>query len=86
MEATFSGTPGPINAVVGTLVCNPGTETQAILDTPATVLSARGDAELSFRLSVPTGCTNPVFLIRIPQGGLRWIATGVIPVTDNSFG
>jgi hypothetical protein len=81
-----SGTPGPINSVVGTLVCNPGTTTQAILDTPATDLSPKGDAELSFRLNVPATCANPVFLIRIPQAGLRWIATGAIQVTSNAFG
>lgn len=81
-----SGTPGPINSVVGTLVCNPGTATQVILDTPATDLSPKGDAELSFRLNVPTGCASPVFLIRIPQAGLRWIATGAILTTGNAFG
>ena len=71
-----TGTPGPINSVVGTLVCNPGTATQAILDTPATPLSTKGNADLSFRLSVPTTCANPVFLIRLPAAGLKWIATG----------
>lgn len=81
-----SGTPGPINSVVGTLVCNPGTATQAILDTPATELSARGNAELSFRLTVPAVCASPVFLIRIPQAALRWIATGAVPVTGFGFG
>jgi hypothetical protein len=81
-----SGTPGPINSVVGTLVCNPGTATQAILDTPATPLSLRGNADLSFMLNVPAGCASPVFLIRIPQAGLRWIATGAVPVTLKAFG
>jgi hypothetical protein len=81
-----SGTPGPINRVVGTMVCNPGTVTQAILDTPATGLSPKGDAELSFRLNVPAECGNPVFLIRIPQAGLRWIATGTVPVTSPASG
>jgi len=76
-----SGTPGPINSVVGTLVCNPGTDTQVIIDTPAVDLSSTGDAELSFPLSVPPACSNPLFLIRIPQAELRWIATGTVPVT-----
>lgn len=76
-----SGTPGPINSVVGTLVCNAGTGTQAIIDTPAVELSAAGNAELSFRLTVPVGCANPLFLIRIPQGGFKWIATGTVPIT-----
>ncbi len=81
-----SGTPGPINSVVGTLVCNPGTTTQAVLDSPATPLSSTGNADLSFRLTVPSACANPVFLIRIPQAGLRWIATGTSPVAGNGFG
>jgi len=76
-----SGTPGPINSVVGTLVCNAGTATQAAIDTPATELSAAGDAELSFRLTVPAACNNPLFLIRLPQAALKWIATGTVPVT-----
>jgi len=81
-----SGTPGTLNSVVGTLVCNPGTATQAILDTPATPLSAKGNADLSFRLSVPATCANPVFLIRLPQAGLKWIATGAGVDTGNGFG
>jgi hypothetical protein len=76
-----SGTPGPINSVVGTLVCHPGTASQAILDTAAVELSPQGNAEGSFRLNVPAGCASPVFLIRIPQAGLRWIATGAVPIT-----
>jgi len=80
---TASGTPGPIVSVVGTLVCNAGSNTatgagaQAILDTPAVDLSSTGNAELSFKLAnVPPKCSTPLFLIRIPQFGLRWIATG----------
>ena len=76
-----SGTPGPIDSVVGTLVCNAGTATQATVDTPATGLSADGNADLSFRLTVPAVCAKPLFLIRLPQAGLKWIATGTIPVT-----
>jgi len=55
-----------------------------IVDTPAVDLSSTGDAELSFRLSVPPVCSDPLFLIRIPQVGLRWIATGTVPVTRHS--
>jgi hypothetical protein len=77
-----TGTAGPINTVVGTLVCNPGTPNQAILDTAPVDLSPDGNAELSFKLNVPTGCASPLFLIRIPQAGLRWIATGAVPVTS----
>src|SRR6266446_10308720 len=39
----FSGTPGPITAVTGTLVCNPGAG-QTNLDTASVPLDAQGDA------------------------------------------
>ena len=81
----FSGTPGPINSVVGTLVCNAGTTTQATADTPATPLSADGNADLSFRLTIPVGCSKPLFLIRLPQAALKWIATGTVPVTSSGY-
>jgi len=81
-----SGTPGPINSVVGTLVCNPGGNgangpAQVTVDTPAVTLNPLGNAELSFRIDVPQTCANPLFLIRIPQFGLRWIATGAVRTT-----
>ena len=79
-----SGTAGPINSVVGTLVCDPGAPNQAILDTTPVDLSPKGNAELSFKLKVPAQCSSPLFLIRIPQGGFRWIATGAVPVTSST--
>jgi len=78
--AVFSGTPGPISAVTGTLVCNAGDQTQTVLDTPAVSLSAHGDARFSGSIAgVPASCGNPIFLIRIatPAGAAGlWIATG----------
>ena len=77
----FSGTPGPVTAVTGTLVCDAGTAGETPFDTPSVPLDAQGDANFSGQLSgVPTtGCGNPIFLIRIAQpagaAGL-WIATG----------
>jgi hypothetical protein len=74
-----SGTTGPINSVVGTLVCNPGTNAQALVDTAAVPLSSRGNADFSGHVSgIPSTCENPLFLIRIPQFGKRWIATGAV--------
>jgi hypothetical protein len=74
-----SGTPGPVTAVTGTLVCNPGTTTSSILDTRAVSLSTQGDAHFAGQISgVPATCENPLFLIRIaaPAGAAgRWIAT-----------
>ena len=80
-----SGTPGPVKSVVGTLVCNPGNAgggTETAIDTPATTLSADGNAELSFRLTVPVVCNSPVFLIRVPAG--KWIATGTKPASGSN--
>ena len=79
-----TGTTGPITSVVGTLVCNPGEDGQAIVDTPAAALNPAGDAELSFQVNVPRTCANPLFLIRIPQFGRRWIATGALRTTRSN--
>ena len=78
-----TGTTGPITSVVGTLVCNAGGDSangpaQVTVDTPAVTLNPLGNAELSFRINVPQTCTDPLFLIRIPQFGLRWIAAGAV--------
>ncbi len=75
-----SGTTGPVIAVLGTLVCNPGSPvgtTEAAVDTQAVSLSPGGDADLTFKINVPAVCTHPVFLIRVPAG--RWLATATKP-------
>jgi hypothetical protein len=76
---TFSGTPGPITAVTGTLVCNPGAG-QTNLDTAQVPLDAQGDAHFKGTIAnIPNPCGNPIFLIRIAQpvgAAGRWIATG----------
>ena len=76
---TFSGTPGPITAVEGTLVCNPGAG-QTNLDTASVPLDTQGDAQFTGTIAnIPNQCGNPIFLIRIaaPAGAVgRWIATG----------
>jgi hypothetical protein len=89
-----SGTAGPINQIVGTLVCNPGSsnlnQPQAILDTPPVTLSLDGNANFNGELTdqVPFGCDSPLFLIRIgPAFGEfagRWLATGVEPYAGHS--
>ena len=53
-----TGTAGPVTSVVGTLVCNPGTADQTILDTSAANLSSAGNAELSFKLNIPPTCNT----------------------------
>ena len=83
--ATFSGTPGPITAVRGTLVCNAGAGNQTVFDTAAVPLNVHGDAQFSGNFAggqIPGTCGNPIFLIRIvqPAGAAgRWIATGANP-------
>ena len=77
----FSGTPGPVTGVTGTLVCNPGNDdAQALVDSPEVPLSATGESTFSGHVGpIPPVCSNPIFLIRIatPAGALgRWIATG----------
>jgi len=83
----FSGTPGPVSAVTGTLVCNPGEAAQTILDTDPVSLSAQGDARFSGQITgVPATCANPLFLIRIntPAGAAGlWIATGAERFVDD---
>jgi hypothetical protein len=87
---SFSGTPGPVDSVTGTLVCNPldpdGHPTGApevVLDTDVVPLSAQGDAHSSGNIgTVPATCGNPLFLLRIAtpatQAVGRWIATGAV--------
>jgi len=72
-----SGSPGAVNSVIGTFVCNAGSPagtTETVVDTPATALSSVGNAALTFKVNIPSVCNNPVFLIRVPAG--KWIATG----------
>src|SRR5262245_288674 len=77
----FSGTPGPVASITGTLVCNPGDPAQErALDTTPVPLDARGNALFSgFIQNIPTMCGNPLFLIRIASPAAaagRWIAPG----------
>jgi hypothetical protein len=83
-----SGTPGRVDQVEGSLVCNPGTTDEAILTTAPVPLSSRGDAEFSGNIgSVPSPCANPLFLVRIgpdfPAAGERWIATGAVRISGD---
>ena len=70
--AQFSGTPGPITDVMGTLVCNAVDATQntpgssKIANTPSVPLNAQGDAEFSGTIqNIPAPCNNPLFLVRV---------------------
>jgi hypothetical protein len=79
----FSGTRGDLTQVKGTLVCNPGTAAQAVLDTDAVPFSEQGGAQFAGNLgTVPIPCANPLFLVRLPANN-RWIATGAVRVIGN---
>jgi hypothetical protein len=75
----FTGTPGPVTSVKGTLVCNAGAASQAVIDTAAVTLDPYGNAEFrgSLASTPPSSCTNPLFLIRVPGPNL-WIGTGAV--------
>jgi hypothetical protein len=79
-STTSTGTPGPVTAVTGTLVCVAADKTQTNLDTTPVSLDAQGDAYFSGHIQgVSASCGNALFLIRIaaPAGAAgRWIAAG----------
>jgi hypothetical protein len=82
-----TGTPGPIDQVEGSLICDAGSTNQTIFTTAPVPLSAQGNADFSGTFGTSPGtCTNPLFLIRIgpdrPGANQRWIATGAV----RSFG
>jgi hypothetical protein len=84
-----SGTPGTVTSVKGTLVCNPGTAGQVVIDTPAVPLDSKGDAQFlppvqtvgDLVTALPSPCTNPLFLIRVVPEDV-WIATGAVRITS----
>ena len=84
-----SGTPGPVTSVKGTLVCNPGTAGQVVIDTPAVPLNSKGDAQFlppaqsvgDLASALPSSCTNPLFLIRVVPKDV-WVATGAVRITS----
>src|SRR6266436_1921924 len=54
-----SGTPGPVTAVTGTLVCNAGTTTATVHDTAPASLNVNGDAHFAGQIAgVPATCNN----------------------------
>ena len=82
-----TGTPGGVNQVEGSLICDAGQKDQTIFTTLPVPLDARGNAEFSGTFDAPPAtCNNPLFLIRIgpdlPGANQRWIATGAV----RSFG
>jgi hypothetical protein len=86
-----SGTPGPVNSVTGTLVCNTGAATQTVRDTTEVRLTAEGNAHFRGEITgIPGVCENPAFLVRIgpsfPVAAAvgRWLATGAVRSTGET--
>jgi len=80
-----TGSVGPVDQVEGSLICNAGTNAQAILTTSPVPLTSTGNAEFSGNIGeVSSTCANPLFLVRIgpdlPGAHQRWIATGAVRV------
>src|SRR5882672_11077393 len=81
------GTPGSVDQVEGSLICDAGQKDQTIFTITPVLLNAQGNADFSGTFNTTPGtCTNPLFLIRIgpdlPGANQRWIATGAV----RSFG
>ena len=81
--SAVSGTPGPVTAVRGTLVCNASFGSNGeVLDTTPVPLNVHGDAHFSgYIQNIPASCGNPIFLVRVAVPGSQedklWIATGI---------
>jgi hypothetical protein len=86
-----TGTPGPVDQVEGSLICDAGQKDQTIFTTTPVPLNAQGNADFSGTFNTTPGtCTNPLFLIRIgpdlPGANQRWIATGAVRSFGDSNG
>src|SRR3984957_20701987 len=85
-----TGTPGGVNQVEGSLICDAGQKDQTIFTTLPVPLAARGNEEFSGTFDVDATCKNPLFLIRIgpdlPGANQAWIATGAVRSFGDSDG
>jgi hypothetical protein len=84
------GTPGPVTAVKGTLVCDvdgsASDGNSVLLDTASVPLSATGDAQFSGHIDLPSVCSTEsdiAFLVRVSAFGSSpvngpWIANGAV--------
>jgi len=76
------GTPGTVQQVKGTLVCDTdgsASGTSVIVDTPLVELDEEGNAHFDGQLALPAVCTSEpdiAFLIRTGSG--RWLANGTV--------
>jgi hypothetical protein len=63
VPANLVGTTGPVNMVAASLVCG-GSGGAVAASTGGVPLSARGDAEIEAKVTLPAQCTAPVVLVR----------------------
>ena len=69
------GTAGPVKTVSASLYCGADT-TAAVSTTPATALSAAGDARIAGRISLPAKCLAPIVLVHPNGAAGLYIAAG----------
>ena len=86
-----TGTPGGVDQVEGSLICDAGMQDQTIFTTTPVQLNAQGNADFTGTFNTTPGtCTNPLFLIRfgpdLPAANQRWIATGAVRSFGDSNG
>src|SRR5258708_18911709 len=91
VRGNATGTPGPVDQVEGSLICDAGQKDQTIFTTTPVPLNAQGNADFSGTFNTTPGtCTNPLFLIRfgpdLPAANQRWIATGAVRSFGDSNG
>ena len=93
------GTPGPVTAVKGVLVCDSngsaGDGNSVVVETPSVPLSSTGDADFSGNIGpLPSACTSEpdiAFLVRASAFGGQategpWIANGAVLVMNGDNG
>ena len=64
-----AGTRGTVDQVFASVVCADG----RLVDTGSVPLSLAGDAKIEEDVTLPSGCADPIVLVRITGAG-RWIA------------
>lgn len=74
----FNGTPDGVDAVAAAVVCNGPSGQSVVAQTEPASLSKTGDAEISAKVALPTGCLAPVILLRERYEGKigGWLAGG----------
>jgi hypothetical protein len=78
-----TGTPGPVDQVEGSLICDAGQPDQTIFTTTPVPLNAQGNADFSGTFGHIGPCGNPLFLIRIAPAIdpiQHWIGTGAVRI------